>query len=166
MQQNQPKVQAEAAIRVQESQHMRQEEAVKRLQMPEARMRLHESAKIASAEQAAATAKSRSAPMPAFRAPQKKSAVVDRPLASSSRAPVRNAAVVAAVDAAYDPAKNPFDGEDDGAGGLPAAGQLSGSLAKEATTLNPFGEFDDDAVEDKAEGAQQKPLDKNLNPFE
>lgn len=134
---------------------MRQEEAIRRVPLTEARMRQQEAAKTKDMSKPSAAA-------PTFRAPQKKSAPISR-------------ASVVGVERAYDPAKDPFhedeSGHDDGAAGGGGAAAAAGSLAKEATSLNPFGDCDDEEEGDEvvvavAANVVRKPLDRNLNPFE
>lgn len=136
---------------------MRQEEAIRRLPLPEARMRLQEAA--GSGGKTAKVAAG-SAAVPAFRAPQKQTTagVTARSGGQThSRGATAKPQQQHPADRAYDPTKNPFgeNGDDDE------------DAAREATTLNPFGDCDDD--DDGVGGGAavvRKPLDRNLNPFE
>lgn len=146
-------------MRQHEAQYLRQDEAIKRMPLPEGRMRQQESGGVKPKEPVKVQT-------PAFRVPQKQphSAAAQRNASDAGR---RGAQPPVAVDRAYDPAMNPFydpaknpfgEAEEDDAAPGSSKAPLSGSLAKEATTLNPFGECD--------EVDEQKPLDSNLNPFE
>lgn len=127
---------AEAGIRVKESQHMKQEEAIKRAPVPEARMRLQE-----------ATSKSTTA------APSNPS--------STFKAPRKQVPVVRVVPKVYDPAKDPFATDD-----LSVAPSVVDPRKKvtENVSSNPFGDADNDDDEDEV--ADRKALDSNFNPFE
>lgn len=109
---------AEATIRVKESQHMRQEEAIKRAPIPEARMRLHE---VSS---------------------NKPSIVPTSGTSSSFKAPRKQPALVKVTPKTYDPAKDPF-AEDENAAAFDDAPKKVSDVASN----NPFENPEDDHEE-------------------
>lgn len=129
---------AEAGIRVKESQHMKQEEAIKRAPVPEARMRLQE-ATVKPTTQNSSSASS-------FKAPRKQ---IQTPKVPHPKA--------------YDPAKDPFATDEPTAASVVDPRR---KVAEVVASTNPFADDEEEEEDDVREAVDRKVLDKNLNPFE